>query len=337
MEKILSIIIPTYNMEALLPRCLDSLIINEKKDFLEVWVVNDGSKDSSSKIAHEYESKYPEIFNVIDKPNGNYGSCINVALPLCTGKYVKVLDSDDYFDTQNLMKMILVMENVDVDVFFTNFRTFGIEEKLNCIEKLKKNTKISCDDFQSDFICMHSVAYCTNLLRNIKYVQTEGISYTDTEWVYYPFFAAQSMYYMDIPVYMYYVGREGQTMDPKVLTRQVKHLKIILMRMISFYANTDKIRLSVGVSDYINYRIWILLNDVYSRYLVTKPSKEKIKEIFEVDKSLKDIDLSLYNAIGAKGIPFARIRYYFIKMLRNKRHGTLLILSQLYDAIRNIR
>ena len=88
-------------MESLLPRCLDSLIINKNLEKLEVWVVNDGSKDRSSVIGHQYEERYPGVINVIDKPNGNYGSCINAALPKCTGKYVKILDSDDSFDTIN--------------------------------------------------------------------------------------------------------------------------------------------------------------------------------------------------------------------------------------------
>ena len=90
MNKILTIIIPTYNMEKYLRRCLDSLIIDEEgMKQLEVLVFNDGSKDSSSQIAHEYQDKYPDTYRVIDKNNGNYGSCINIGLKEAKGKYVK--------------------------------------------------------------------------------------------------------------------------------------------------------------------------------------------------------------------------------------------------------
>lgn len=90
MNKILTIIIPTYNMEKYLRRCLDSLIIDEEgMKQLEVLVINDGSKDSSSQIAHEYQDKYPDTYRVIDKENGNYGSCINIGLKEAKGKYVK--------------------------------------------------------------------------------------------------------------------------------------------------------------------------------------------------------------------------------------------------------
>ena len=110
MNKILTIIIPTYNMEKYLRRCLDSLIIDEEEmKQLEVLVINDGSKDSSSQIAHEYQDKYPDTFRVIDKENGNYGSCINRGLKEATRKYVKVLDADDSFDTKNFAKLLNVL------------------------------------------------------------------------------------------------------------------------------------------------------------------------------------------------------------------------------------
>ena len=98
MEKLLTIIIPTYNMEKYLDKCLSSLIVDDKELMtqLEVLVVIDGAKDRSSEIAHTYQDKYPDTYVVIDKENGNYGSCINRGLKEASGKYVKVLDADDY-------------------------------------------------------------------------------------------------------------------------------------------------------------------------------------------------------------------------------------------------
>lgn len=102
MNKILSIVIPTYNMEKLLEQCLSSLVVKEHLDFLEVLVINDGSKDKSSQIAHHFEDKYPQTFRVVDKDNGNYGSCVNRGLKEATGKYIKILDADDSFETSVL-------------------------------------------------------------------------------------------------------------------------------------------------------------------------------------------------------------------------------------------
>ena len=81
--KILTVIVPSYNMEKYLPKCLGSLIVaSELMERIEVIVVNDGSTDRTSEIAHEFAANYPQTFKVIDKSHGHYGSCINTALPI---------------------------------------------------------------------------------------------------------------------------------------------------------------------------------------------------------------------------------------------------------------
>ena len=94
-QNVLTVIIPMYNMERYIDQCLSSLLCGEEAEALEVLVVNDGSTDDSPRIAHAYEARHPNVFRVIDKPNGHYGSCVNRALAEATGKYVKVLDADD--------------------------------------------------------------------------------------------------------------------------------------------------------------------------------------------------------------------------------------------------
>ena len=98
MDKLLTIVIPSYNMEKYLDRCLSSLIVSdEKMQCLEVLVINDGSKDRTSEIAHTYEERFPGTFRVVDKENGHYGSCVNRGLKEARGTFIKVLDADDYF------------------------------------------------------------------------------------------------------------------------------------------------------------------------------------------------------------------------------------------------
>ena len=117
-DKILSIVIPTYNMEKYLDKCLTSLIISDKKLFesLEVLVVIDGAKDRSSEIAHNYQEKYPNVIRVIDKENGNYGSCVNRGLLEAVGKYFLVLDADDSFDNDCFLEYLKNIQNLDVDL-----------------------------------------------------------------------------------------------------------------------------------------------------------------------------------------------------------------------------
>lgn len=117
MEKLITIIIPTYNMERYLAKCLDTLVISdENMGLLEVLVVNDGSKDASGRIAHWYEGKYPATFRVIDKENGNYGSCVNKGLQEAKGKYVKVLDADATFAREEFNGYVDFLKETDADL-----------------------------------------------------------------------------------------------------------------------------------------------------------------------------------------------------------------------------
>lgn len=247
MEKILTIVIPTYNMQDYLRRCLDSLIVPEEQmKQLEVLVVNDGSKDNSSSIAHEYQDKYPGTFRVIDKENGNYGSCVNRGLKEAIGKYIKILDADDWFDTDVLAKILGVMQSVDVDLFLTDFNEVsaqGIITKKRRIETKPQNVVF---DFVQhcinpyEPIAMHSVAYRRTMLIECQYKQTEGISYTDMQWVFSPMAFVKTAFYCSLPFYQYLLGREGQTMDANVLRKNAIQLQKMVEGLVNAYSkNAD--------------------------------------------------------------------------------------------------
>lgn len=298
MNKILSIIIPTYNMEALLPRCLDSLIIAENFEKLEIWVVNDGSKDRSSEIGHEYEAKYPDVFKVIDKPNGNYGSCINAALPKCTGKYVKVLDADDWFDTYNLNQFIKDLSKYDVDLVITDTRNVDIKRNINTNYRKKINCYNQVVDFKEAVKCpdflgiqMHFITYRTTIFNEIDYHQTEGISYTDQEWIFSPMIRVRQMVALPYVIYNYLIGREGQTMDSNIFMKSISHqIKSQESRFNSFekYKNT-----SIEHKTYLLKQILSAISLTYSRYL--NPSWDlNIEELVKYDCMLKRLSPELY-------------------------------------------
>jgi len=303
--KLLSLIIPTYNMAALLPRCLESLVWAKNADALDILVVNDGSKDNSLQVAREWEKKYPNSIRVIDKPNGNYGSTINAALPVAEGLYVKVLDSDDRFDTTALDALLTEIERLAQsktenakhtiatktdecpDILHTPFTQIGATTR----EVIRYNTmgrepyeygkiyeldKILPDGYIR-FLLMHSLAYRTNLLRGMHYRQTEGISYTDTEWSCYPLFAAQTIVFLPHNVYQYNLDREGQTMDPKVLMKSVNQLQIVTDAMLAFYeahrSDLSDIR-AAWMKQYFENRMRIL----YKIYLLDMPRADFRKE-----------------------------------------------------------
>ena len=243
MEKILTIVIPTYNMQDYLRRCLDSLIVPEEQmKQLEVLVVNDGSKDNSSAIAHEYQDMYPDTFRVIDKENGNYGSCVNRGLKEATGKYIKILDADDWFDTDGLLKYVAFLSSQDADMVLnccytkdTNGQILGSFSA----PFMRHQSSISFEEFSRHrfFPQMHIVAYKTSLLRTMNYHQTEGISYTDMEWVQKPLSAVNSVSYIEVFLYNYLLGREGQTVSDNVIQRMFNQHCLVAYSLLAFAYN----------------------------------------------------------------------------------------------------
>lgn len=259
MDKLLTIVIPTYNMQDYLHRCLDSLVLKpELMECLEVLVINDGSKDNSSVIAHEYASKYPQTFRVIDKENGNYGSCVNRGLAEAQGKYIKILDADDWFDTTEFEKYLGKLLDVEVDMVLTPYNSVMCNSGTKKLETkdIQVETTFDFNTFPIDklsFFPMHMVTYRTEMLKTMGYFQTEGVSYTDTEWAIMPLYVIKQFVFFPLVVYQYLVGRDGQTVDPNVMIRNAWHFEPILKAMIEnrnrYVANKTFVS---GLADSIN-------------------------------------------------------------------------------------
>lgn len=239
MDKILTVVIPTYNMEKYLRKCLDSLIIDDKDlfDKLEVLIVNDGSKDSSSTIAHEYQDNYPNVFRVIDKENGNYGSCTNRGLKEANGKYIKILDADDSFETNNFEIFLSVLINENVDCIISDMQQINENGKCKGHNRfdLPINKSFSLDEMgemEWRKLWMHCVCYKTENILKINYHQSEGISYTDQEWICLPMATSKHLLYFPHVVYKYLVGREGQTINNDIweqnLWQEIEGLKVMI-------------------------------------------------------------------------------------------------------------
>ena len=106
MSKILTITIPSYNVEPYMNEVLPTFLDPAVMDKIEILIVNDGSKDGTAALGKEYEAKYPGVITLVDKENGGHGSTINKGIELATGKYFKVVDGDDWVDTAAFIKFV---------------------------------------------------------------------------------------------------------------------------------------------------------------------------------------------------------------------------------------
>ena len=324
-KKILTVIIPAYNMEKYLDKTLSSLLINEKiLNSIEVLIINDGSKDNTSKIAHNYSNKYPEVFLAIDKENGNYGSCVNAGLKIANGEFVKILDADDFFVTNgfeeyvnNLIK--IKEDNICVDMVVTNTQ---VVDELGCITfnytyelELNKNLIISIEDIDISILkklTHHSVTYKTDMLKSMNYMQMEKVSYSDQEWISLPLFNVYKVIYFPICVYSYLVGREGQSMEASRLINNAKIRLDIKKHMLKFYEeNKDNYR---DINKRIVQDIIVsLIEPLYSEYLVEYRKSLNPLEIKKFDDFLRDNYVEFYSILGSlyyKSIPIKYINLY---------------------------
>lgn len=228
-KKLLTIVVPSYNVERYLSKCLNSLEISSNlMDLLDIIVVNDGSTDDTSKIAREFEAKWPRIVRVVDKLNGHYGSCINLGIKIAEGKYWRVLDADDYLETSEFESFVreLAAEPITYDVVLTRYSM--VDETGEIISR----KTVDCE--HGAFMAMCAETYSTQLLRKISYVQQEGIAYTDTECAIIPFSHAQNIKIFDFDIYRYLIGRAGQSVSPEMAARNVQQLEKVTRRLVDY-------------------------------------------------------------------------------------------------------
>lgn len=339
MNKLLTIVIPTYNMQDYLKRCLDSLVIESSlMEQLEVLVVNDGSKDNSSAIAHEYETKYPCTFRVIDKKNGNYGSCVNRGLAEAQGKYIKILDADDWFDTLEFEEYLKTLADVEVDMALTDYQKVSNQGEIlnNYCFGLEYGKPFSFRDLDClYYFSHHSITYHTQLLRDIGFHQSEGISYTDNEWMYYPQLYVKNAIYVNNNVYRYFVGREGQSMDPKVKLRNCNQVITLLMNMIN-YASALEGDVKVGYS-YKRLENFIIHSSkgLYKDFLVNMDEEMFDSNVLGLYDSFlfekrKDIYDLVDRELRLKVVPIHYVKYW-------RKHGKRFPVDWFRETYRSVR
>ena len=348
-SKVLTVVVPTYNMEKYLRRCLDSLIVSdEQMQLLEVLVINDGSKDSSSQIAHEYQDRYPQTFRVIDKENGNYGSCVNRGLDEARGKYFRLLDADDQFDKEGLVKVLQVLANTEADMVVTPY-THTYEEgalkakpfpKPRGIEYGKTYKAEDFDFFEKNckhLLYMHATTYKLSILKEVGLRLQTGISYTDTEYVYFPLVAVKTILPLDITLYIYTKGRDGQTVMMTGSPKQVNDYYLVSERIFNDFIKCEK-----NLSDKALRRkqLIVMASGVCSYYrcvlCYSKKNEEENRRMAKFAKEIREQAPDLYNLMRNR-IKTRKILYGFRIWERTGKYITDQPFRLIYDILTLIK
>lgn len=294
-KKLLTIVVPAYNMEKYIQRCLDSLAIKEIMDVLEVLVINDGSEDSTLKIAQKYGKKYPDCFKIVDKENGNYGSAMNSGLQLSTGKYFRSLDADDWFDKEGIINFVKDLKQTDADIVVSS--RFDFNERSQSSIKISLDTSLT---FGKDEVINNSITSNTSFMTNCV-VQgltiktdiirqsglrwSEGVFYTDSQFCYWPMKLVKTIRLVSKPVYVYFIGRNDQSVSVNSMRKNFRSFKIVANTIIDDYLLTgNRNMFTYSITMHVMERISSLLymNLIYDGFL-------NEGEILKFDKKIKRI------------------------------------------------
>lgn len=331
--KLLTISIAAYNVEPYLEKTLDSIVAANKNDEIEVFVVNDGSKDRTAEIARVYENRYPDTIHLVDKENGGHGSTINTGLQLATGKYFKALDGDDWFNSENLEKLVLKLDKTNADIILNDYcKCFenGNREIVE-FEGLSKDKTYSFEEIVPivEWMRYHTVTYRTELLKKTDVHLDEHCFYVDAEFMLLPIPEVETVFYAKDYLYCYRLGLTEQSVSTESRRKHIDNSETVAYRLLSFYdANRSKImgqKRKYILTGVINHCIWH-----YKSLLLLNSSKGNKRRIKEFDNLMKQQYRDVYSEMGKLGRTSL-----LINAMRATKHMAYPIVSMYFRAKSN--
>lgn len=338
MNKLLTIAIPAYNVEKYIAYCLSSCIVNiNLQKYLEVIIINDGSTDNTKTIVESYRKRFPKLFHIIHKENGGHGSCINTGIMNATGKYFKILDSDDWLNTNTLESLIeqLLYETSDVilhDYYFvdsTTLQKLRIQTPFD--SKKQKYTKPSSQIYTFPSICndlymrMHTLTFKTSILKSQNITITEHCFYVDQEYVIYPIPYITTLHYIPEVLYMYRIQNKEQSMHILNMQKNLYHHETVLKHLLKFYRNLDKTTIAPYKLKYIEKMISYCLGSQIKIYLSFSPSNIYYRKIIQLDRYMYKHYPPIYKSVKNKNIWLLRISKYSLYPLASLLYRFLYI------------
>lgn len=300
--KILSIVIPCYNSEVYMRKSINSVLSGGSD--VEVIIVNDGSTDHTGKIADEYAKEYPDIVKVVHKENGGHGDAVNYGLENATGEYFKVVDSDDWVGEEEFKKVIRVLKNAvkaeaGLDMLLTNFvydkagarhkKVMHYHHALPKKRILGWDEKIRFNKFQ--YILMHSVIYRTEMLKACGLKLPTHTFYVDNIFIFKPLVYVEKIYYLDVDLYHYFIGRNDQSVNEEVMISRLDQQMYVNRLMIDIFVENkpENKHLYKYMFQYLD-----MIMCVSSVMAILSKDEEKMRMKKELWEYLREKDEDLY-------------------------------------------
>ncbi|MDU5109592.1 MAG: glycosyltransferase, partial [Clostridium sp.] len=293
-----SIVVPVYNVEKYIRKCLESLV-NQTLEDIEIIVVNDGSTDNSQKIIDQYVSKFPHLVKSFIKKNGGLSDARNYGLSYCNGEYIGFVDSDDYIDINMYEKMYSKAKNENSDIVVCDY--YKVYNRKMKLVKAKKYVDKK-DMFIDTLAAAWNKIYRREMLMKSGVIFPKGLIYEDTE------FFCKLIPYINVASYVsqpfvYYIQRGGSIAN----TQGEKNAQIfkILENIVNYYKKNELLQEYYSELEYLYIRIML------------GSSMERICRI--KDKKIRNELLKKTCELICKSFPTWKKNSYLNK-IKSKRH-----------------
>ena len=281
MQNKVSIIVTIYNREDFLARCVDSIVCQTYKN-IEIILVDDGSTDSSFSIMENYAQKDPRI-KIFHKENGGLVSCWKYGLMHVSGKYLTMVDSDDWLEKDAVEKMVIEAESCDADMVVAGAKRNGegVLYKSIGFTGVYRNDELSTihkkvfDRREEGFVPLMRPAklYKTDFFKKNTNHDYNGNLLEDIIYISPLFFKTKCICFIDEPLYIYYFNPNSMS-NVKYKIGEMKRYNDIFEYFINNSAS--EIPADVNKYDILGYFLWIKLSLLLFSDLT---KKEKISEL----------------------------------------------------------
>ena len=308
MNKTITFGIPCYNSAEYMDHCISSIL--EGTDYAEdvqIVIVDDGStKDETPAKADEWAQLHPSIIKAVHQENGGHGVAVMKAVANADGVYFKNIDSDDWVDADAVRALLDTLRRFielgeRVDLVITNYVYEHVEDATQNVVDYRRVLPVGkifnwgqIGHFaMSQYLLMHALTYRVDTLREAALQMPPHTFYVDNIYAYVPFPKCRSLFYLDADVYRYFIGRDDQSVNEKVLTSRVDHYWRVARIMMRAYHVYDDIQIPRLRSYMMNYfTIIMAICSVFSKMSDRPDAMDELKKLWD---ELKAYDPRMYH------------------------------------------
>ena len=283
--KILSFIVPSYNCSAFLSKCIDSMLHPDLLEQLEIIIVNDGSVDDTALVAEGFVERYPQTVRLINQENKGHGGALNTGCAAACGRFLKVVDADDWVETDNLPALLTFLSSCNSDVVLTHHYTEDIST--GEVRKWKTYPKAFGKPYTLEHIMLqphnfdrgltfHGIIYRTKFYQAQHITLSEKVFYEDHEYATFACCKADTVYPLDLFLYHYRIGDVEQSVSDENQLKRLSHMETVLSRFLKEYKRLPS---SNGGRAYFEMKAQGVLLAYITTVMLVEPNRKKGRQL----------------------------------------------------------